>query len=526
MSKDGIIKAEINGVVYEIWVRTAADNVVLSDGSTVEDVLADILEHGVPGSTGITIVDYSLSTEDDGVNVITFSDGTRIAVKNGSKGSIGPQGEQGPQGPQGPTGPKGDDGATGPQGERGPQGDQGLQGKQGEVGATGPQGPAGDVIVPSVSDDGVISWEVRSHGVAPAPRSIRGPQGIQGVQGPQGEQGPAGPQGATGQQGPQGPQGERGANGKDGTSLYIEDTYASLAALKNAIPSGNSNMYYVEDVAECYIWSETSGDWISVGSLRGPQGPQGVQGEVGPAGPQGEQGPQGPQGVAGPQGQQGIQGPEGPQGPKGDTGEIDYTLLDLKADKADIAKTSTLALSNSAVSYAKISGFGDWGNGAWYAKGFSMLITSRAGETIWVSVSSDDSNTNAKAIRLLNTYTKLQAVYYSASESAVYVKVSAWCNNVNAHILSNVNGDYVPTVTQASGLPADAVQIGLTEFGPTGSATNIGNTGLELNLVGKGDRPTFNSNELALNSDVPSKTDTWTFTYEDGSTETKEVYIK
>lgn len=196
------------------------------------------------------------------------------------------------------------------------------------------------------------------------------------------------------------------------------------------------------------------------------------------------------------------------------------------AKKSDIATTATLALSNSAVSYAKISGFGDWGNGAWYAKGFSMLITSRAGETIWVSVSSDDSNTNAKAIRLLNTYTKLQAVYYSVSESAVYVRVSAWCNNVNAHILSNVNGDYVPTVTQASELPSDAVQIGLTEFGPTGSATNIGNTGLELNLVGKGDRPKFNSNELALNSDIPSKTDTWTFTYEDGTTETKEVYIK
>lgn len=275
----------------------------------------------------------------------------------------------------------------------------------------------------------------------------------------------------------------------------------------------------VEEAKKVSCTHEWDGSVLTITTQSGSssadlKGPKGDTGDTGPAGPQGEQG---------------VQGPAGPQGPKGDTGEIDYSLLELKANKADIAKTSTLALSNSAVSYVKISGFGDWGNGAWYAKGFSMLITSRAGETIWVSVSSDDSNTNAKAIRLLNTYTKLQAVYYSASESAVYVKVSAWCNNVNAHILSNVNGDYVPTVTQASGLPSDAVQIGLTEFGPTGSATNIGNTGLELNLVGKGDRPKFNSNNLALQSDipaVPSKTDTWTFTYEDGSTETKEVYVK
>lgn len=200
--------------------------------------------------------------------------------------------------------------------------------------------------------------------------------------------------------------------------------------------------------------------------------------------------------------------------------------LSAYAKIADIAATATKALSNSAVTYAKIGGFGEWGAGAWYEKGFSMLITSRAGEMVWLAVSSDDSNTNAKAIRLLNTYSKIQAVYYSVSESAVYVKVSAWCNNVNAHILSNVNGDYVPTVEQASGLPSDAVQVGLTEFGPTGSATNIGNTGLDLTMKGKSDRPTYNGANVALASDIPAKTtEQWTFTLEDGSTVTKAVHI-
>ena len=136
--------------------------------------------------------------------------------------------------------------------------------------------------------------------------------------------------GETGPQGPQGPQGPAGANGKDGTSLHIEDTYDTLAALKNAIPAGDANMYYIREDGNCYIWSEQTEDWVSVGPLRGPQGPQGpagAQGETGPQGPQGEQGVQGIRGIQGPKGDPGEPGPQGekgdtgPQGPKGDTGE-------------------------------------------------------------------------------------------------------------------------------------------------------------------------------------------------------------
>lgn len=180
--------------------------------------------------------------------------------------------------------------------------------------------------------------------------------------------------------------------------------------------------------------------------------------------------------------------------------------IDDKANKADIATTATVGLSNSAVSYAKISDFGDWGTGDWYAKGFSMLVTSRGGETIWVSVSSDDSNTNAKAIRLMNCYSKINALFYSASESAVYARVAAWCNNVNAHIISNVNGDYVPKVVQASGLPADAVEIKITEFGPSYSEVNIGNSTVPVKLVGSTDRPTYNGANMALQSDLNRST--------------------
>ena len=189
------------------------------------------------------------------------------------------------------------------------------------------------------------------------------------------------------------------------------------------------------------------------------------------------------------------------------------TALDAKAAKADIAATKYAAASNSSAVYFKISDFGAWGSGAWYQKGFSMLISSRAGEMIWVAVSSDDSNTNAKAIRLLNTYGKILNIYYSTSESALYVKANAWCNNVCAHIISNLNGDYVANVAQASALASDAVEIKITEFGATSAGVAVGSSNGTLTLTGSGNRPTYNGTNVALQNDIPSlsgyATQTW-----------------
>ena len=235
-------------------------------------------------------------------------------------------------------------------GVKGDKGDQGEKGDTGDTGAQGPIGKTGPVIVPSVDVNGVMSFTIQDTATAPGSVSVRGPQGpqgvqgeqgaqgargpqgiqgVQGVQGPKGDQGvqgiagPAGPQGPAGAQGPTGAQGPAGAPGKDGTSLYIEDTYSTLAALRNAIPTGNEKMYMVEADQECYIWSESAGDWVSVGKLQGPEGPQGPAGEQGIQGPKGDtgaQGPQGEQGVQGIQGPQGVEGPEGPQGPAGVAG--------------------------------------------------------------------------------------------------------------------------------------------------------------------------------------------------------------
>lgn len=215
---------------------------------------------------------------------------------------------RGPQGPQGVQGLQGAAGATGPQGIQGPRGLQGAKGEKGATGATGATGPAG-----------------------PA-----GAQGAQGIQGPQGETGPQGATGATGPAGPTGPQGQKGDPGEDGKSFTIQDIYPTLAALKQAFPTGNEYAYQVtaED-DDIFIWSELATDWVSLGKLQGPQGPQGPTGATGAQGPKGDTGPQGPQGVQGIQGEKGEQGatgatgptgptgpegPEGPQGPQGETG--------------------------------------------------------------------------------------------------------------------------------------------------------------------------------------------------------------
>lgn len=247
------------------------------------------------------------------------------------------------------------DGVTVVHGIVGPQGEKGETGERGPKGETGNLGP---VIVPSVDENGVMSFTVQATAIAPQSVSVRGPQGPQGVQGAQGAQGargpqgiqgvagaqgpkgeqgeigpagPHGPKGDAGAQGPQGPQGKTGANGKDGKSLFVQDVYATLAALRKAIPNGDEFMYQVSANHECYIWSEIALDWVSVGKLEGPTGPQGpqgaqgVQGETGPEGKQGKQGPQGIQGVQGPQGETGPEGPQGPAGVSGQNGKSAYT---------------------------------------------------------------------------------------------------------------------------------------------------------------------------------------------------------
>lgn len=188
---------------------------------------------------------------------------------------------------------------------KGPQGNVGERGLQGE---TGPQGSTGPYFTPSVSDNGNLSWTNNGGLQNPNTVNIMGPQGEQGIQGPKGETG------ETGTQGPQGIQGETGPY-----FVPSVDTEGNLSW------SNTGNLQNPQTV-----------------NIKGPQGPQGIQGEQGEIGPQGEKGNTGPYytpsvdsegnlswtnngSLSNPstvniKGPQGIQGEQGEQGIPGNTG--------------------------------------------------------------------------------------------------------------------------------------------------------------------------------------------------------------
>lgn len=102
---------------YRIWLNagntgTEADFLASLKGADGEDGAKG--ENGADGAAGadgtsVTVASVSESTEDGGSNVVTFSDGKTLTIKNGSKGS---QGEKGDTGVTGVAGKDGADGYT------------------------------------------------------------------------------------------------------------------------------------------------------------------------------------------------------------------------------------------------------------------------------------------------------------------------------------------------------------------------------------------------------------------------------
>lgn len=353
-----VIVPKLNALI-DYLAASGADGIGVTDGDSVVmlQALVDTLVRFSTGNAKYIRInsDNQLETSADGEtweatgssgHVIVDRDGNTLAQRSRLK--FANSTVEDVEGVTVVNGIKGDKGDTG---DTGPQGIQGIQGVKGDTGA---------VLVPSISDDGIISWSKREDGAIPPSRSIRGPQGIQGIQGQTGPQGETGAQGPQGIQGIQGPQGVPGKDGADGKSFAILALYATLYELQVAHPSGSAGDAYAVGTTtsnEVYIWNVETESWQNVGSIQGPQGPQGEQGVAGPQGEQGPQGIQGPQGVQGPQGEQGIQGPEGPQGPKGnpatvngksadDSGNITITAEDVGAPSTDDFKAHTADKSN------------------------------------------------------------------------------------------------------------------------------------------------------------------------------------
>lgn len=145
----------------------------IGDGHTLFKDLAYV--DGKDG-TSVTVSNVSESTEDGGNNIVTFSDGKTLTVKNGTKGSQGKSGAKGDKGDKGDRGEQGIQGLKGETGEQGEKGTDGtsathrwsgttlyvtsasgtssanLKGEKGDTGANGKDGTNGkDGVSPSVS---------------------------------------------------------------------------------------------------------------------------------------------------------------------------------------------------------------------------------------------------------------------------------------------------------------------------------------------------------------------------------------
>ena len=97
-------------------------------------------------------------------------------------------------------------------------------------------GEDGATFIPSVSDDGVISWTNDKDLPNPEPANIKGVKGDKGDKGDKGERGLQGIQGVQGLKGETGAQGQRGADGTSathrwsGTTLYITSASGTTSA--------------------------------------------------------------------------------------------------------------------------------------------------------------------------------------------------------------------------------------------------------------------------------------------------------
>lgn len=175
----------------------------------------------------------------------------------------------------------------------------GPQGIQGQIGPQGDRGETGYYYTPLVDDNGNLSWTNNGGLVNPSTMNIKGPQGEQGIQGIQG------PQGETGTQGPQGLQGDPGYYFTPSVSDTGDLSWTNNGNLENPTtvnikgPQGNpgqngTNGTDGENGATFTPSVNSNGDlsWTNDKGLSNPvtvniRGPQGVQGNPGSAGQDG-----------------------------------------------------------------------------------------------------------------------------------------------------------------------------------------------------------------------------------------------
>lgn len=77
----------LNMIKERIRTNLIAQGVVVPEGTMLEEMATQILSVAGEDGTSVTVKSVSESTADGGSNVITFSDGTTLTIKNGNKGN-------------------------------------------------------------------------------------------------------------------------------------------------------------------------------------------------------------------------------------------------------------------------------------------------------------------------------------------------------------------------------------------------------------------------------------------------------
>lgn len=74
--------------------------------------------------------------------------------------------------------------------------------------------------------------------------------------------------------------GEQIDNLLSGLAVEIGGSYANLAAIQAAFPTGDTHAYQAADTGNVYTWNSTEQEWQSLGKIQGPIGLQGDPGKT------------------------------------------------------------------------------------------------------------------------------------------------------------------------------------------------------------------------------------------------------
>lgn len=253
-------------------------------------------------------------------------------------------------------------------------------------------------------------------------------------------------------------------------------------------------------------------------ALKGEKGDTGATGATGPAGAKGDKGDQGEQGIQGPKGDKGDQGIQGIQGEKGDTGDTgpkgdkgDTGATGSQGPKGDKGDTGATGPQGPAGPAGADGAKGDKGD-----KGDTGVVDySRLNDYLPKSGGTITGNLAIRTVIMPETNGGARLGVDACRFGAIF-GMEYYFANVNPNYTSPYKFGMYQWDDNFTFVTRNAANTHLADAWQINGATGVTNFN---------QRPTVTGYPVATQNEVPSKTETWTFTLEDGSTVTKAVYV-